>query len=102
MSDLAFKPIESTVVLDVSACHCLGELHAVLKEGFGLPDYYGENWDALWDCLDDRFCEEREFLVEIHGFAQLPRDLAEGCAGLWDVFDEIAATHQNVTFKRVS
>jgi ribonuclease inhibitor len=27
------------------------ELHAVLKKKLDLPDYYGENLDALWDCL---------------------------------------------------
>jgi ribonuclease inhibitor len=26
-------------------------LHAHLKEKLGFPDYYGENLDALWDCL---------------------------------------------------
>jgi ribonuclease inhibitor len=26
-------------------------LHAHLKERLGFPDYYGENLDALWDCL---------------------------------------------------
>ena len=28
------------------------QLHRELKIKFELPDYYGENWDALWDCLD--------------------------------------------------
>ncbi|MGA8941250.1 MAG: barstar family protein, partial [Thermoactinomyces sp.] len=27
------------------------QLHKVLKEKMDLPDYYGENSDALWDCL---------------------------------------------------
>ncbi|PED05110.1 barstar family protein [Bacillus pseudomycoides] len=26
-------------------------LHKVLKKELDLPDYYGENADALWDCL---------------------------------------------------
>ena len=25
--------------------------HKILKEKLELPDYYGENLDALWDCL---------------------------------------------------
>ncbi|HGE5782854.1 MULTISPECIES: barstar family protein [Bacillus] len=26
-------------------------LHKILKEKLDLPNYYGENADALWDCL---------------------------------------------------
>ena len=48
----AFKPIDDNpIILDFSACKYLGEVHKILKSKFGLPEYYGENWDALWDCL---------------------------------------------------
>lgn len=26
-------------------------LHQALKDGLHLPDYYGMNMDALWDCI---------------------------------------------------
>ena len=40
-------------------CDSLGslhELHAQMKELFRFPDYYGENFDAMFDCLTD-ICE---------------------------------------------
>ena len=29
------------------------EIHEVLKRELDFPDYYGQNWDAFWDCLTD-------------------------------------------------
>ena len=49
------------VVLDFGTCSTEKEIHAYLKEQFGFPDYYGENLDALYDCLTD-FTED----IEIH------------------------------------
>ena len=38
------------------------EAHKYLKETFGFPEYYGENLDALHDCLEEMTDVEVEFL----------------------------------------
>ena len=43
------------IVLDLAGCGYLGDLHGRLKKAFDLPDYYGEYWSALWDCLSEPF-----------------------------------------------
>ncbi|GAB2674194.1 barstar family protein [Paenibacillus thermoaerophilus] len=39
------------VILDGGKIDNVAQLHALLKEALELPDYYGNNLDALWDCL---------------------------------------------------
>ena len=49
--ECSFKEIkENPIVLDFSQCRYFLQVHELLKEKFGLPEYYGKNWDALWDC----------------------------------------------------
>ena len=39
------------IILDLTGCHYLGEIHQRIKETFSFPDYYGENWDAFLDAF---------------------------------------------------
>jgi hypothetical protein len=39
------------VTIDTKAVHDWDTLHAVCKEAFGFPDFYGRNGDAFIDCL---------------------------------------------------
>ena len=49
------------IILDGNRMDGREALHGYLKEKLGLPDYYGENLDALNDCLGER--AERTLLV---------------------------------------
>lgn len=39
--------------LDLAACRDKSGLLAALAEALHFPDWFGHNWDALADCLDD-------------------------------------------------
>lgn len=99
----AFKPIsENPIILDLGGCRYLGEIHLILKRKFGLPEYYGENWDALWDCLDGLFVGQGNYLVKILNFYSLPQDLREACIKMLGVFDDVHAETPNITFELLS
>ncbi len=49
--------------LDGSRMQALPEAHDYLKETLGLPDYYGKNLDALFDCLTEITGETMLFIT---------------------------------------
>ena len=50
------------IVLDAGRMTTKDESHAYLKEALNLPDYYGNNLDALHDCLEEM--NDVEIVVE--------------------------------------
>lgn len=55
------------VILNFSEAETAQDVHGILKTAFDFPDYYGENLDALYDCLTDLredtavgFCQRRD------------------------------------------
>ena len=93
---------ENPIILDFSECKYLGEIHLMLKEKFGLPEYYGENWDALWDLMQDVFSEDREYLVELHGFYTMNEELKKECKLMLKVFDDVHREAPNFKYKIIS
>lgn len=37
--------------VDFQGCSSATDVHERIRRGLKLPDYYGANLDALWDCL---------------------------------------------------
>jgi len=60
-----------TIVLDLTDCKYLGELHERIRIAFNFPEWYGKNWDAFWDLLWSD-CEAE--MVEIVGEHTLSKE----------------------------
>ncbi|MBQ2815831.1 MAG: barstar family protein [Clostridia bacterium] len=96
----SFKEVtENPIVLDFSACNRFRDVHSVLKEKFGFPDYYGKNWGALWDCLHGLF---DDVIIEIHNFHLLSPEIQECCKPMFKIFEEVHKETPNVIFKIIS
>lgn len=60
-------------ILDFKGIDSLLGLHQYFKQVFHLPDYYGNNMDALWDCLSCCYDENTE--IELKNMHSLPADM---------------------------
>ncbi len=95
----AFKEInENPIIIDFSECTTPWGLHEILKQKFGLPEYYGRNWDALWDCLDGLFYKQGEYEVHLSGIEKLKKRLDSSVDDMLDIFNEVHKKTPNVVF----
>lgn len=72
-------------VLDFSGCQYLNELHERIQVALEFPDYYGENLDAFWDCIN-RDCDVD--FVTIKGCADIAAELKSTVEKILTLFEK--------------
>ena len=74
-------------ILDFSEIKTVLELHQYLKEVFDLPAYYGNNMDALRDCLS--CCYDESTTIELRHLDTLQRRLEKTTQTMLEVFQDL-------------
>ena len=59
------------------------EVHTIIKEALDFPDYYGENWDAFWDCLTDMYGDPIH--IEIIGLEVIERKFGDSAKKMIEI-----------------
>lgn len=80
-------PVSLVPVLDGRTLTDKHRLLAALGHALDFPDYYGENWDALEECLGDLSWRTGPVSMVIHHAGAIPAELLEH---LLDVFAQAA------------
>lgn len=74
-------------VLDFKGIDSLLGMHQYFKQVFDLPDYYGNNMDALWDCLV--CCYDEDTVIELKNIAALPADMEPVVQIMLELFQDL-------------
>jgi len=83
------------VTIDLTGCKHLLELYKIIKEALDIPQFYGDNLDALWDIMREP-CKSG-FYVHIKGVKTMPKELQEYFHKIHIIFDR-NKYHQAVRF----
>ncbi|WP_313413350.1 barstar family protein [Sedimentibacter sp.] len=83
------------ITLDFSGIKTMYDLHTYLKKAFHLPDYYGYNLDALWDCLHCSFAEPT--IIVLRHMSVLPEEINEAVEVMNELFNDLEKQDDEVT-----
>ncbi|HCH4139911.1 TPA: barstar family protein [Vibrio parahaemolyticus] len=79
--------------IDLTMIENENQLHELMANYFGFPDYYGKNWDAFWDCLCD---SDLSKVIEFVGCSHLKSALPESFESLKSCFDDLSREYPNI------
>ena len=70
-----------------------------MEHKFGFHEFYGANWDALFDLMRNVFSDNKDYMIEIHGYYSMKKDLQNECKTMLSVFDAIHDEKPRFTYE---
>ncbi len=84
----AYKPItENPIRIDLKEWKSLFDIFGLLKRKLGLPDFCGENWDAIWDLVKG-FTDE-SVTIEFYGVSAARERFPEDVDIMLKIFHDL-------------
>lgn len=84
-------------VLDFSKCQYLGEVHQVIQQKLELPEWYGQNLDALWDSITGIMYVPVDITIIFKPETQKSQELTFEIRKIIDIFKEAAQEYNEIT-----
>ena len=85
------------ITLDFAEIKSLWQLHEYFIDIFELPDYYGRNMDALWDCLSCSFEENTTIILK--NLHSMSIDMHPIIPAIQKLFQDLENEEAEVTIK---
>jgi len=81
--------MKDRIELDLSRVTTPAELQLLLYEVFAFPGWYGMNWNAFHDSLNDPEQSELARLIKVRGWDKLAQKLPQDAAYLKDDLEQL-------------
>lgn len=86
------------IVIDFSICNCPLNLHSEIKEKLELPEWYGNNLDALWDMLIGYIETPVSITVIFKPETKSAENLKENVLKIIETFKEASEEDEKIKF----
>ncbi|MBL4710067.1 MAG: barstar family protein [Flavobacteriales bacterium] len=82
-------------LIDLSGIIDLETFHEYVSKKLDFPAYYGQNFDAFWDCLTDM---ESNSIIRIEGLTDLRKSLPDAYKKLNKCIDDYRQEYGQIEF----
>lgn len=88
---------EKIYTLDFTKVSHFLEVHYIIKNSLGFPEYYGNNWSAFWDCLHDM--DGYPMRIKIIGLEKLRHSYSDMAEKLIEILTKFKYRYPTLTDK---